>query len=94
VLVLALGAVLPAKANAGSYLDSWLHRDKDCPRPSYSCLHILAPSLYTYRAYHHDLRGAYAMPDRYPQVPTSYRFDKFVCPTVPPANAPSNLNTR
>jgi hypothetical protein len=91
--VVAAWAMLPVRGTAGPFLDACFHKS-DCPPTHYSCLHYWAPSLYTYYAYHHDLRGYYDKPDRYPQVPNDYRIIKFPCPGVEPANAPSNLYTR
>jgi hypothetical protein len=61
--------------------------DKDCPRPSYCCLHYVTPSLYSCRAYHTPPRYVYGCPADMTFV--SYRIDKYPCRTTSPAEQAS-----
>jgi hypothetical protein len=83
--VLAMALAFPASAGAG-WLFGSSHKEKpDCPKPSYSKLHYWAPTAYRAGYHFHGTRLSPYAPDRFPDVPPSYRIIQYPCPAVDPA---------
>ncbi len=86
--MLALALVPAARAFPPFPPFQWpWHEPRDCPKPSYCCLHYLTPSLYTYRAYHSPPCYTCYGPPTPPLV--SFRVDRYACRVTSPAEQAS-----
>lgn len=83
--VLSAGLLLPARARAGWPFGQGKCLGRDCPSSSYSPFHYWTPGLYRLYAACHGPTVNSCIQDNSPQIPTSYRLDKFPCPGVDPA---------
>jgi hypothetical protein len=83
---LAMGATANAFPPFPPFQCPW-HQDKNCPRPSYCCLHYWTPSLYTCRAYHTPPTYVYGCPTD--PAFSGFRINKYPCRTTSPAEQAS-----
>jgi hypothetical protein len=82
-LVVAAGLVLPARARAGGLLAHWFG-NPDCPPPSYSPCHYWTPAVVRlYEDHHGPALHPYA-PNTHPDIPPTFLFYKYRCPTSSP----------
>jgi hypothetical protein len=88
LLGLLLGLLLPSVAQAGPFFGDWgwlWHRPHDCDRGVYSPAHYWAPSWYYARAHFHPSNLDQYPPGPFPPVPATFAFQRYRCPSTPPA---------
>jgi hypothetical protein len=75
--VIAVGLMLPARSPAGLIFRSGSNEAVDGQTASYSPLHYIAPSLYTFRAHHRK-----GTPNPYPGLPPRPMLLEYSSPAV------------
>jgi hypothetical protein len=83
--LLAVALLTPTPAGAGPLVDSLLHRDPECPRGDYSCLHYIFPNLYYIQSRCRPVSLDQYPPGPSPPVAPSYLFERPRCRYRPPA---------
>jgi hypothetical protein len=75
---------IPGAASAGPVWDWFCGCDKDCPPPTYSCIHYWGPTVSRIHDCLHGPKINVYAPDRHPEITPTIMILKFPCPPVVP----------
>jgi hypothetical protein len=88
VLTVMMSLLAPASALAGPYFGEWgwfWQPGPNCDRGVYSPLHYWAPTVYWVRDYCRPSNLDQYPPGPNPPIAPSYEFQRYCCPSTPPA---------